>query len=108
MIAYKVSDLLFAVRIEEASRSSSASFEKIQSIVDLKAVSTGKALVVCDLTEVKGDLGDLTKIAKERNWKILGYHPHVDTETGTLARSLGVNYVVPRSVFRQKLGSLLS
>ena len=109
LVSYKVSDLLFSARIEEAGKKVSASYERIDSIDDLPArLQKSRALIVCDLTKVKLDLENLTRVAKQNGWEILGYYPHVDKETEAYARSLGVDYVTPRSAFQYKLTALLS
>jgi hypothetical protein len=109
LISYRVSDLLFSVKIEEAGKNALASYQRIDSINELPTgLRKSSVLIVCDLTKIKPDLENLTKLAKKNSWKIIGYYPHVDKETETLARSLGVDYVVPRSAFQYKLVALLS
>jgi hypothetical protein len=98
---------MFAVRVEEAGKRSSTMFKKADRLGDLASISGERVLLVCDLAYVKSELESVTKLAKERNWKIIGYYPHVDKETEALARSLGVDFITPRSVFQQKLRSLL-
>lgn len=107
LVTYKISDLMFGVRIEEAGKKSSTKFKKVESLDDLASVMSYNVLIVCDLPSIKSELEQITKLAKEKKWKILGYYPHVDRATETLARSLGVDYVTPRSVMQQKLNTLL-
>ncbi len=100
--------MLFAVRVEEAGKSSSTKFQTVNSFEELNRItSNGMALIVCDLTQVKSELGAIARLAKDRQWKILGYYPHIDRETERLAHSLGVDYVTPRSVFQLKLAAAL-
>ena len=109
LISYRVSDLLFSAKIEEAAKKASASYERIDSINELPTkLQKSSVLIVCDLTKTKPDLRDLTNVAKENGWRIIGYYPHIDKETETLAHALGVDYVIPRSAFQYKLIALLS
>ena len=59
VIAYKVYDMLFGVRIEDIRKKSSTPF---QNVVGLDALSqiTGneRTLLVCDLVTVKTELAD--------------------------------------------------
>ena len=102
--------MMLGVRIEEACKRSSAVFKKEDSLDGLSrfSIDSDRVLLVCDLVSVKSELEAITKLAKERNWKVFGYYPHIDKEIGTLARSLGVDYVTPRSAMQLKLNSLLS
>lgn len=109
LVAYRVSDMLFAVKIEEAGKSSSTKFQSVSSMDELtRIMKNGKTLIVCDLTQIKSELELITSLAMERHWKILGYYPHIDKETEKLARSLGVDYTTPRSAFQHKLAAVLA
>ncbi|MHB1868245.1 MAG: hypothetical protein ACYCPP_04800 [Nitrososphaerales archaeon] len=110
IIAYKITDLLFGVRIEEICRNSSATYARAETADELIQILKGqkRSLLVCDLVSVRGDLASIKKITSENNCAVLGYYPHVDKETESLARSLGVEYVTPRSAFQMKLKSLLA
>ena len=111
IIAYKITDLLFGVRIEEICRESSASYARADSPDELIQILKGQKrsfLLICDLVSIRGDLESIKKIASENNCAVLGYYPHVDKETESLARSLGIEYVTPRSAFQMKLKSLLT
>jgi len=110
VIAYKITDLMFGVRIEEICRKSSAFYVRVETADELVQALKGekKSLLVCDLVSIRGDLASIKKIALENNCAVLGYYPHVDKATESLARSLGVDYVTPRSAFQMKLKSLLT
>jgi hypothetical protein len=101
---------MFGVRIEEICRKSSASYTRAETVDDLIQALKGqkRSLLVCDLVSLKGDLASIKKIASENNCAVLGYYPHVDRETESFARSLGIEYVTPRSAFQMKLKSLLN
>ncbi len=101
--------MLFGVRIEELCKRSSTSYQSTSSFAELShAGNAERTLLVCDLVTVKSELGEITRLAKERNWKVFGYYPHVDKDTETLARKLGVEFVTPRSATQPKLKLLLS
>ncbi len=109
IVSYKISDMMFGVRIEEACKRSSAAFKKSDSFDDLRQIAAinDRVLLICDLVSVKSELGAITKLTKEKNWKVFGYYPHIDMETGSMAHSLGVDYVTPRSAMQPKLNALL-
>jgi Ni,Fe-hydrogenase maturation factor len=109
IVSYRISDMMFGVRIEEACKRSSAVFKKSDSLNDLRSIATinDRVLIICDLVSVKSELGAITKLSKEKNWKVFGYYPHIDTDTSTLAHSLGVEYIVSRSALQPKLNALL-
>ena len=109
VLMYKVTDLLFASRIEEICKRSSSEFRSIQNLDQLgTALSRSKhSLIVCDLVSTRTDLESVTRMAKANNSEVIGYYPHVDKDTATLAHSLNVNYVTPRSAFHSKLSSLV-
>ncbi len=110
VIVYKISDLIFGVAIEEICRSSSVDFAQIKSKDELLQIhnSNHRTLMICDLVSVKEELSTMKEIGSGKNFEILGFYPHVDQGTGSLALSLGIDYVVPRSAFKAKLKSLLS
>lgn len=108
VLAYKVSDLMLAVRIEEICRAKGRQFSRANSFDELVVGLNDHSLLVCDLTLVSQDLVPLKKISEQRGCKVFGYYPHVDKETESLARSTGIDFVVPRSALQAKLRSLLS
>ena len=109
VLMYKVTDLLFASRIEVICNRSSSKFRSIQNLDQLgTALSRSKhSLIVCDLVSTRTDLEPVTRMAKANNSEVIGYYPHVDKDTATLAHSLNVNYVTPRSAFHSKLSTLV-
>ena len=108
IVIYKISDLIFATRIEEICRAKRKKFANAGSLEALRAALRENDLVVCDLVSVSKELGILKNVTKETGCQIFGYYPHVDKETETLARSTGIDFVVPRSAMQAKLRSLLS
>lgn len=108
VIGYKISDLMLVVMIEEISRVKGKKFIRTDSFDMLRAGLGEKNLLVCDLIVVSSDLDLLKKISSERKSTIFGYYPHVDKDIETLARSTGIDYVVPRSALQAKLRLLLT
>lgn len=109
ILMYKITDLLFASRIEEICRKSSTEIKSVQNLDQLDSAMNGKkpALIVCDLVSVKADLASVMRIAKANDSKVLGYYPHIDKNIATFSHSLNVDYVIPRSAFQSKLSSLV-
>lgn len=109
VVIYRVQDLLFRSRIEEICKQVGSSFSMVDSAEELKA-SFGKdnSLIVCDLASAKSDLKTIREICSVSGSLILGYYSHVDAETRKRAEAHGVDFIVPRSAFQQKLIQLLS
>ena len=97
VVAY-VSDLMLASRVAEPLRSSGhdvvvASFPDRAEEADV---------VVCDLDEVD----PVAAVALGR--PTLGFHSHLDVETGGRAREAGFDLVVPRSRMAREVVELVS
>lgn len=107
IVAYRVSDMLLAIRIEDICRSKGKQFSRATTLDMLETNLLEGGLLVCDLTLVSRELDSLKKLSVRKMCKIFGYYPHVDKETERLAKSAGIDYVVPRSALQAKLLSLL-
>lgn len=108
IIGYKISDLILSTRIEEVCRAKKKNFARVGSLASLETTLHQNDLVVCDLVLVSKELDLLKKASEERGCHIFGYYPHIDKDTETLARSTGIDYVVPRSALQAKLRSILN
>ena len=108
VVGYKISDLILATRIEEICRAKGKRFARTGSLGALEVTLHENNLVVCDLILVSNELELLKKVANERGCRVFGYYPHVDKNTETLARSTGIDFVVPRSAMQGKLRSILN
>ena len=69
VVSYRISDMMFGVRIEETCKRSSAAFKKSDSLNELRQIATinARVLIICDLVSVKSELGAITKLAKEKS-----------------------------------------
>ncbi len=110
IVTYKISDLMIAVKIKEICARSSKEFSNAKTVEELTEILSRnrRSLIVCDLPRVKTELADVKRIASLHNCQVFGYYPHVDKETETIARSLKVEYVVPRSTLQSTLRSLVA
>ena len=109
IVSYKISNLIMASKIEEicSQLSKECSDAKTSNKLIEFLSNNNRVLVVCDLTLVKSELEELVKVIRTKNCQIFGFYPHVDKDTEIKARSLGVDYVIPRSAMQAKLRSLL-
>lgn len=105
---YKISDLLIRSLIE---RIASGRFEilNFSSAGEIKSAldSSRESIVICDLPNVLGELGELISSSKQVGAKVLGFYPHVETGIRRSALSHGIDYVVPRSAFGATLRRVL-
>lgn len=108
VILYQISNLLLLFKIKDTCVKNSKECSSAKTLDKLsELLKTNQALIICDLVSVKSELPVIIKIAKEYNSKIFGYYSHVDKETEALARSVGADYIVPRSALQSKLRSVL-
>jgi hypothetical protein len=107
-ICYRISNIMDRAMMEEICSRKGVSVLYADDISELLEGTAG-SLVILDLANLKEeDLESLVKSAKIRNWRILGYYPHVSREIGERALSGGLDYVVPRSAFKRKLEQILT
>lgn len=96
-----VSDLMLASRVAEPLRAAGHA-------VEVRSPGSGQAgdlsdvdLIVCDLEATDPD-----SVAGTGRPSI-GFHSHLDTETGNRARRAGVDLVIPRSRMARELPALV-
>lgn len=91
-----VDDLMLASRVVEPLRSSGFEVES----GTCPEGAGGADLIVCDLdsnsAEVVAGLGP----------PVIGFHSHLDAETGRAAREAGIDFVVPRSRMAREIVEL--
>lgn len=114
MILCIVDDLMFATKISTAARALkvAVAFERAADNVVARVRSERPALIIFDLNSAK--LRPLEAIAaiKEdaglRSLRTLGYVSHVQADVIAAARAAGVDEVLARSAFAERLGEILS
>ena len=99
-----VRDLMFASKISATAHAAGVAVKMIRDPEKLGAES-GDRLIV--------DLNQAGALEAAAQWKagggghVIGFVSHVDRETIDRARSLGIDEVLPRSQFVQRLAGLL-
>lgn len=108
VILYNISDLLVRSKIEQtaSSRFEILNLATVEEVCRVPGVSSG-VIVICDLTNCADALDDLVKASRQIYAKVVGFYPHVQTETRRAALSKGVDIVVPRSAFEATLRKIL-
>ena len=114
MILCIVDDLIFSVKISTAAKALAAPvfFERSPDMALPSIREKRPSLVIFDLNSVK--LRPLEVIAKMkadpglRDIRTLGYVSHVQTDVIDAARAAGIDEVLARSAFSERLGQILS
>jgi CheY-like chemotaxis protein len=114
MVFCVVDDLLFSVKISTAAKSLGVDiyFERAADNVLPRIREKQPRLVIFDLNSSK--LRPLDAIAQMKgdpelkNIRTLGYASHVQTDTINAARSAGVDQVLARSAFSERLAEILT
>ena len=114
MILCIVDDLLFSVKISTAAKALAVPvlFERSPDMVLPRIREKQPSLVIFDLNSAK--LRPLETIAKIKadpalaDIRTLGYVSHVQTDVINAARSAGIDEVLARSAFSERLGQILS
>ena len=114
MIVCAVDDLIFSVKISTAAKSLGVElyFERAADRVVATVREKRPSLVIFDLNSsrlqplaaiaaIKGD-------AEIQTTRTLGYVSHVDTVTIEAARKAGIDQVLARSAFSERLGDILT
>ena len=114
MIVCAVDDLIFSVKISTAAKSLGVElyFERAADRVVTTVREKRPSLVIFDLNSsrlqplaaiaaIKGD-------AELATTRTLGYVSHVDTATIEAAREAGIDQVLARSAFSERLGDILT
>lgn len=114
MILCVVDDLLFSVKISTAARAVGAEtyFERNPEMVLARIREKQPALVIFDLNGTK--LRPMETIAAMKSdpalrpIRTLGYVSHVHTDVINAARDAGIDEVLARSAFSERLGQILA
>ena len=114
MIVCVVDDLIFSIKISTAARHLGVDmyFERSKDKVLPTVREKQPSLVIFDLNSAK--LAPIEMIAAMKgdpglsSIRTLGYVSHVDSETIDRARQAGIDQVLARSAFSEKLGDILT
>jgi len=114
MILCIVDDLIFSVKISTAAKALAAPvfFERTPGMVLPRIREKRPSLVIFDLNSAK--LRPLEVIAQMKadptlsGIRTLGYVSHVQADVISAARSAGVDEILARSAFSERLGQILT
>lgn len=114
MILCAVDDLIFSVKISTAARALAAPvfFERTPDMVLPRIREQRPSLVIFDLNSAK--LRPLEVIAQMKadptlsGIRTLGYVSHVQADLISAARNAGVDEILARSAFSERLGQILT
>jgi response regulator RpfG family c-di-GMP phosphodiesterase len=114
MIVCVVDDLIFSIKMSTAAKHLGVDmyFERSKEKVLQTVREKQPSLVIFDLNSAK--LAPIEMIAAMKSdpalssIRTLGYVSHVDSETIERARSAGIDQVLARSAFSEKLGDILT
>jgi len=114
MVLCLVDDLIFSIKISTAARALAAPvfFERMPEMILPRIRETRPSLVILDLNSAK--LRPLEVIAQMkadpglRDIRTLGYVSHVQTDVISAARNAGIDEVLARSAFSERLGQILT
>ncbi len=114
MIVCVIDDLIFSVKISTAAKSLGVDLHFERSAGNVLGTVREKrpALVIFDLNSKRLDpvaaIGALKSDPEIGATRTLGYVSHVDTPTIDAARQAGVDQVMARSAFADRLGDILT
>lgn len=114
MVLCIVDDLIFSVKISTAAKALAAPvfFERMHDRILPRVRETPPSLVIFDLNSAT--LRPLEIIAQMkadpalRDIRTLGYVSHVQTDVIAAARAAGIDEVLARSAFSERLGQILT
>lgn len=116
MIVAVLDDLMFTSKIRAAATAAGVTvvFARSRDAALAAVREHGPSLVILDLNSPRTDPLGLVSALKGRDrdtaaaaMAIVGYVSHVDTATIDAARAAGVETVLARSAFTQRIGELL-
>jgi PleD family two-component response regulator len=113
MIVCVLDDLLFSVKISTAAKAIGADvyFERTPGTVVDRIKEKQPSLVIFDLNSSKlqpmSVIAELKSDPLTRGIRTLGVGSHVQTDTIAAARQAGVDEVLARSAFADRLGEIL-
>lgn len=107
-----VSDLFFQTKIEETAQQLGKQVEFISDLEKFFSLKAFPSLIIVDLNNSQIDSIAFAKKLKTNpltsSIKLIGYLSHVQTELQKSAINAGFDSVMPRSLFSQKLGEIIS
>jgi PleD family two-component response regulator len=113
MIVCVLDDLLFSVKISTAAKAIGADvyFERTPGMVVDRVREKQPSLVIFDLNSSKlqpmSVIAELKADPATRGIRTIGFVSHVQTETIAAARQAGIDEVLARSAFADRLGEIL-
>ena len=114
MIVCVVDDLLFSVKISTTAKAVGADvyFERTPGMAVARIKEKQPSLAIFDLNSARLDplqvIAQLKSDPETRGIKTLGFVSHVDADTIAAAREAGIDEVLARSAFSDRLGDILS
>ena len=114
MIVCIVDDLLFSVKISTTAKAVGADvyFERKPDVALARIKEKQPSLAIFDLNSARLDpLGLIARLKSDpetRGIKTLGFVSHVHADTIAAAREAGIDEVLARSAFAERLGEILS
>jgi len=114
MIVCVLDDLLFSVKISTAAKLIGADvyFERTPGMAAARIREKQPSLVIFDLNSAKlNPLGVITELKSDpatRRIKTLGFVSHVQIDTIDAARQAGIDEVLARSAFADRLAEILA
>jgi len=113
MILCVLDDLLFSVKISTAAKAIGADvyFERSPGTVLDRVKQKEPSLVIFDLNSAKLEpmrvISEMKSDPSTRGIRTLGFVSHVQSDTIAAAREAGIDEVLARSAFSDKLGEIL-
>lgn len=113
MILCVLDDLLFSVRISTAAKAIGADvyFERSPGTVMERIKQKMPSLVIFDLNSAKlqpmSVIASMKSDPSTRDIRTLGFVSHVQSDTIAAAREAGIDEVLARSAFAERLGDIL-
>jgi CheY-like chemotaxis protein len=114
MILCAIDDLIFSIKISTAAKQLGAEvyFERAAGQVVSRVREKRPSLVIFDLNSVRMDPLAAIRTMKSdpelQPIRTLGYVSHVDSATIDAARAAGIDQVLARSAFADRLGQILT
>lgn len=114
MILCAIDDLIFSIKISTAAKSLGVDvyFERTPDMVLARVREKQPSLVIFDLNSKR--MNPMAAIAEMKadpvlkSVRTLGYVSHVDSDAIATARAAGIDQVLARSAFSERLGEILT
>lgn len=114
MIVCVVDDLIFSIKISTAAKAMGVEvyFERVPDMVVPRIREKKPSLVILDLNSAKLRPMEVVSTLKSdpelKQIETLGYVSHVQSDVIAAARKAGIDEVLARSAFSDRLGEILS